>query len=98
MADGVLHGLALLLATAGMAMLAAALSAHWRQFAGQRPLPGAVRTGLRLGGGALLAGAFAVCLWADPATMAVLVWTTILTIAAGLVAAALTVHARLKGR
>lgn len=36
---------------------------------------------------------FQFCLTADPASMAVLVWTMLLTVAAGLVAAALTVQA-----
>jgi hypothetical protein len=95
MTDNVLHGLALALATAGMAMLALGLSAHWRQFAGARPLTGLVRIGLRVAGGALIGAAFAACVAADPLSMAVLVWTTILTIAAGIIAAVVTVHARL---
>jgi hypothetical protein len=89
-----LHGLALILAIAGMAAFALSLHAHWRHVAGRRPLSRATRTGLRLAGGTLLAGAFAACLAADPVTMAVLVWTTLLTIAAGLVAAAATVQGR----
>lgn len=98
MTDTALHALALLSATAGMAALALTVPAHWSQVAGPRRLPAAGRVGLRVAGGALLAGAFAACLSADPATMAVLVWTTLLTIAAGLVALALTAQARLKAR
>ncbi|MGA0605176.1 DUF3325 family protein [Phenylobacterium sp. VNQ135] len=95
MSDGAFHGLALVLAIAGMAAFALSLDAHWRQIARRRPPSGLVRIGLRIGGGALQAGAFAACLAADPPTMAVLVWTTTLTIAAALVAAAVTVQARL---
>lgn len=95
MSDIALQGLAFALAVAGMASFALSLDAHWRQFAGRRAITGPLRTGLRIAGGALLAGAFAACLAADPPTMAVLVWTTMLTIAAGLVAAAVTVRAKL---
>lgn len=95
MTDSALHALALVLAIAGMGAFALSLDAHWRQFAGRRPLSGPARIGLRVGGGTLLASALAACLAADPPTMAVLVWTTMLTIAAGLIAAAVTVRARL---
>lgn len=98
MTDSVLHGLALALAIGGMGLLALALSAHWRQFAGPRPLPKMLQAGLRIGGTVLLAGAFVACLAADPLTMAVLVWTTMLTVAAGLVAVAVTTHAALRSR
>lgn len=94
MTETTLHGLALFLAVAGMGAFALSLDAHWRLFAGRRPLAGLARLGLRIGGGSLLAAAFVACLAADPPTMAVLVWTTMLTIAAGLVAAAVTVKAR----
>jgi hypothetical protein len=95
MTDSAFHGLALFLAVAGMAAFALSLNAHWQQFAGSRPLPVLARIGLRTVGGILLASAFVACLAADPLTMAVLIWTTMLTIAAGLVAAAITVRASL---
>ncbi|MGA0608424.1 DUF3325 family protein [Phenylobacterium sp. VNQ135] len=93
MTETTLHGLALALAIAGMGAFALSLDAHWRRFAGRRPLARSARVGLRVGGGSLIAAAFAACLAADPPTMAVLVWATMLTIAAGLVAAAVTVKA-----
>jgi RsiW-degrading membrane proteinase PrsW (M82 family) len=93
MSETALHGLALGLAIAGMAAFALSLDGHWRLFAGSRPLSGAARLGIRAAGGSLLAAAFVACLAADPPTMAVLVWTTLLTIAAGLVAAAVTIRA-----
>jgi hypothetical protein len=95
MTDGAFHALALFLAVAGMGAFALSLDAHWKQFAGRRPLPGLARIGLRIAGGILLASAFVACLAADPLTMAVLIWTTMLTIAALLIAAAVTVQARL---
>lgn len=98
MTDPALHALALLSATAGMAALALTVPAHWRQVAGPRLLPAPGRLGLRIAGTTLLAGAFAACLSADPPTMAALVWTTLLTIAAGLVTLALAAQARLKTR
>jgi hypothetical protein len=93
MTETTLHGLALVLAVAGMGMFALSQDAHWRLFASRRPLAGLARVGLRIGGGILLAAAFAACLAADPPTMAVLVWTTMLTVAAGLVAVGVTVKA-----
>lgn len=95
MTDSAFHALAFVLAITGMGAFALSLNVHWRQFAGRRPLSGPARIGLRVGGGTLMASAFAACLAADPPTMAVLVWTTMLTIAAGLVAAAVTLQARL---
>jgi len=95
MTDSAFHALALVLAVAGMGAFALSLDAHWKQVTGRRPLPALARIGLRIVGGTLLASAFVACLAADPLTMAVLIWTTMLTIAAGLVAAAITVQARL---
>lgn len=98
MSDSTLLLLALLLAVFGMACFAATISAHWRQFAGTRDQSTHVRHGLRAGGAVLLALSFAVCAVADPFLMAILVWPMVLTVSAGLVAAGLTIHTRMKSR
>jgi hypothetical protein len=92
MSDGLLLLLALGAATGGMASLALAMPAHWRQVMGERPLAGEVRAILRVLGAALHALSLALCVAADPASMAALVWPMLLMVAAGLVAAGLTLR------
>lgn len=94
MSDAALLALALVAATAGMACLALTIGAHWRQWFHEQPQPRALRFGLRLAGAALLGLSFAFCAAADPASMAVLVWTMLLTVGAALVVGALTLSAR----
>jgi hypothetical protein len=87
-------GLALLVSVGGMMLFAFSIEAHWRQVFGERPRPFALRIGLRLAGAAMLAGSLMLCAAANPVTMAMLVWPMLLTVAAALVAAGLTLHAR----
>jgi hypothetical protein len=85
---------ALLLAVAfltcvlGLAWLALAMDAHWAQVRGEQPLAMAQRRTLRALGALALAGAAAMCLRADHASMAALVW--IMMLAAGVLAVAFT--------
>ena len=94
MSDISLHITALLASIAGMACFALSIDAHWRQFFRGRPCGRAAKYGLRLAGGGLIALAFQLCAVADPISMAALVWPMLLTLAAGSVAAMLTIHAR----
>ncbi|MGE0371445.1 MAG: DUF3325 family protein [Gammaproteobacteria bacterium] len=83
---------ALLLAAAfmcnalGLAWLALAMQAHWQQVAGQRALPARSAVTLRVLGTAALVLSLALCLLADHASMAALVWIMALAAAALLVA------------
>jgi len=94
MSDTMLLFLALAASTLGMASLALGISAHWRQVLGDRKQSPAMRLTLRVIGSVLVAAALAVCIAADPFMMAILVWPMLLMVGAGLVAGALTVHAR----
>ncbi len=75
--------LALGLCSLGMAWLAVAMGTHWQQVRGNDapPSPFAVRA-LRVQGAVTLLAALLVCLRADHASMAVLVWVMALTGAA----------------
>ncbi len=97
MSDAVLLVAGFAVATLGMAFLALSITAHWRQAFGDRPQRRVARIGLRAGGAVLLAAAFAACAAADPVSMAVLVWTMMLTAAALLVVFSFTLAAR-RGR
>jgi hypothetical protein len=79
--------LALVCSAGGIAWLALAMEVHWQQAQGTDAGP-ARRTaiGLRVLGGTALAVSFIVCLVADHATMAVLVWVMSLAASALLVA------------
>lgn len=86
MPDILLLALALLIAAIGMGWLALAMDVHWRQVHNGRARSRASRIVLRaLGAGALL-GSLILCLVADVATMATLVWMMFLAISAALVA------------
>lgn len=98
MSDGGLIFLALLTSIAGMAALAVSIESHWQQVMGKRAQTASLRRALRLAGAALLALAFLLCAAADPWSMAALVWPMLLTIAAAIVAALLTLHALLSAR
>lgn len=94
MSDTALLFIALAIATLGMASLALTIDAHWRQLFGQRAQSLSARILLRGVGAVLVVVSLGVCVAADPFMMAILVWPMLLMIGAGLVAGALTVHAR----
>lgn len=98
MSDGGLLVLALVVAVGGMGCLALSLGAHWRQVLGERAQTRGTVAGLRLAGAALLAASFALCATANPVSMAALVWPMMLTVAAAIVAAGLTVQAQRRRR
>ncbi len=83
---------ALLLAAAfvcnalGLAWLALAMQAHWQQVAGQRVMPARSAVTMRVLGAAGLIASLALCLLADHASMASLVWIMALAAAALMVA------------
>jgi hypothetical protein len=80
---------ALLSNVVGLAWLACAMEAHWRQVRGARPLERRMAVTLRiLGLSALLLSLF-LCLRVDHASMASLVWVMALAAAALIVAFAL---------
>lgn len=88
----VLQLLAALAAVIGLGWLALAMDTHWAQAHGSpAPSAGAPRA-LRLLGAAALAIAFGLCLAADHATMAVLVW--FMLVAGAAVAVAMTLSWR----
>jgi len=77
---------ALLCSTCGLAWLALALDAHWEQVKGAAAAGVGTRRALRLGGALALLAALLICLRADHATMAVLVWVMLLAAGALMVA------------
>lgn len=74
--------------TAGLAFLALAMEVHWKQVQGSRPMLKPKQMLLRGLGVLSLVVSLALCLSADHATMAVLVWVTLL--AAGAISVAFT--------
>ena len=82
---------AMLCALAGMAWLALSMPAHAQQAVGRVPRPTLLRLHRGLGAAALCA-ALVLCLRADHATMAVLVW--FMALAAAALAVAFTLSAR----
>lgn len=82
---------ALLACLAGMGWLALAMEVHWAQVRGQALPPAAARR-LRLLGALSLCAALALCLRADHASMAALVW--VMALAAAALAVALTLSWR----
>lgn len=94
MADAALLAAALGAATCGMAWLALAKKPHWTQVRGSTPLaPGSARTLQALGAAALVAS-WVLCLGADHATMASLVWIMTMTASALIVAFTLAYRPR----
>ncbi len=85
---------ALLLNVAGLGWLALAMEVHWKQVRGAGPPPRRTVILLRVLGAAGLAGSLALCLAADHASMAALVWVMALAAAALLVALTLAWRAR----
>ena len=97
MSDGALSLLALGAAIVGMACFALSNDLHWRQVLGKRAQGRDMRRGCKALGAAFLALCFVFCALADPISMAMLVWPMLLGIAAAVVAALLTVRARVGG-
>jgi hypothetical protein len=79
---------ALALSTAGLAWLAAAMEVHWEQIKGARPYRLGRAFRLRVQGVAALLMSLWLCLGADHASMAALVW--IMSLAAAALSVALT--------
>ncbi|HEY6817490.1 MAG TPA: DUF3325 family protein [Croceibacterium sp.] len=94
MSDGILLAFAQVLAIGGMGCLALSLAAHWKQVFGDRAQTRGAARGLRTAGALLLAASFGLCATANPVSMAALVWPMMLTLAAAIVAAALTARAQ----
>lgn len=76
----------------GWAWVALAMETHWQQLRGTQPLPAPMAGLLRTLGTLALLGSLLLCLGADHASMASLVWVLMLT------AAALTVSFTLSWR
>jgi hypothetical protein len=82
--------IALLCSVGGVAWLALAMEVHWQQVRGTDAGPGrAVAIGLRIAGAVALLASLLVCLRADHASMAALVWVMSLGAAALAIALAL---------
>lgn len=94
MPDSVLLVAALVITSAGMGWLALAMDVHWNQvYTGSRTQRTVVA--LRVLGAVSLFGSLILCLLADTATMAVLVWMMLLAVAAASVAFALSTQPRI---
>lgn len=83
---------ALLSGLLGFAWLALAMETHWCQVRGEEPFSPRLQRVLRLLGALALAASLLLCLRADHATMAVLVW--VMTMAASALAVAFTLSWR----
>ncbi|MFC4623350.1 DUF3325 domain-containing protein [Comamonas nitrativorans] len=93
MREAALLTAALLACTAGMGWLALAMERHWAQVRTDQGtgMPSRAQVlRLRVLGALALSAGLALCLWADHASMAVLVWVMALAAAALAIALALT--------
>ena len=81
MSEALWLGVAMALSLLGMAWLALAMPAHWRQVRSEQ-LPAGTALKLRLAGIAALISSALSCLAADYPSMALLVWVMLLTAAA----------------
>jgi hypothetical protein len=95
MAEPALLTAAALCSTAGMGWLAVAMKPHWSQVRGAQPLAEHRVVTLRVFGALALAAALVLCLLADHASMAALVYVMTLTASALLVAFTLAWRPRL---
>lgn len=86
MPDALLLVLALACTGIGLGWLALAMNVHWKQVYAVRPRSPRSVTVLRLLGAAALLASLVLCLLADTATMAVLVWMMLLAVSAASVA------------
>jgi hypothetical protein len=95
MAESLLLTAAAVCSIAGMGWLAVAMKAHWTQVRGSQPLAERAAVTLRVLGALALAAALVLCLWANHASMAALVYVMTLTASALLVAFTLAFRPRL---
>lgn len=95
MAESILLTAAALCGTTGMGWLAVAMKPHWTRVRGARPLPERAVVALRVLGVLALVAALALCLRANHASIAALVYVMTLTASALLVAFALAWRPRL---
>lgn len=95
MAEPLLLTAAAVCSTAGMGWLAAAMKPHWMELRGSQPLGDREVVTLRVLAALSLAASFVLCLWADHASMAALVYVMMLTASALLVAFTLAWRPRL---
>jgi len=82
MPDALLLAAALVCSVLGMGGLALAMDVHWQQVRAGRQRSRRTAVVLRVLGAAALVASLALCLWADTATMAVLVWMMLSAVAA----------------
>lgn len=94
MPDSVLLAAALVCAVVGMGWLALAMDVHWDQVC-EVPRPRRTIVILRSVGSAALLVSLVLCLVADTATMAVLVWMMLLAVGAAATAFMLSTRPRL---
>lgn len=97
MSDGLILLAAILCAVAGMGWLALAMPVHWEQACGDAPCPPRTRSALRWLGVLALSVSLGLCLAADHASMAALVWVMVLAGSALSVAFTLAWRARWLG-
>ena len=94
MPDALLVAMALVAAGLGMGWLALAMDVHWNQVRASSRSPRTVVI-LRVLGATSLVASLVLCLMADTASMAVLVWMMLLAIAAASIAFVLSSQPRL---
>ena len=94
MPDSILLIAALGVSTLGMGWLALAMDVHWKQVRGPDAQSRGHRIFLRSLGSTSLVASLVLCLLADTATMAVLVWMMMLAVAAIVIAFALSSRPR----
>jgi hypothetical protein len=95
MPDALLLLAALTSAAVGMSWLALAMDVHWKQVRPMSPRAAGSARLLRVLGAASLIASLVLCLLADTATMAVLVWMMLLAVSAAAVAFVLSSQPRL---
>jgi hypothetical protein len=94
MSESALIGIAFVVSSAGMGLCTLTIEVHWKQLLGARGPSSTQQMALRIAGGVTFALSFWICTKANPVSMAVLVWTMLLTVSAAVVAAALTLAVR----
>jgi hypothetical protein len=94
MHEAALQALAMLSSLCGMGWLALAMDTHWAQVRGTPGPSAGAATRLRALAGAAIVASLALCLAADHASIAVLVWIMSLVLATLLVAFALSSRPR----
>jgi uncharacterized membrane protein len=94
MPDALLLVLALVCTEIGMGWLAVAMDAHWKQVRTTSPRSQRSVIALRVLGSVSLFASLVLCLLADTATMAVLVWMMLLAVSAPTIAFVLSTQPR----